>query len=67
MIPANFQTHRGRRKASQCGDLGSDVKVFSNGLAAHFPDHSINDVVMEVDGLKNYGEEWQRRRRQHRD
>ena len=44
--------------------LGCDTEVFSNGFAAHFPNHSIDHVVMEVDGLKNYGEEWQRRRRQ---
>ena len=47
--------------------LGCDAEVFSNGFAAHFPNHSIDDVVMEVDGLKNYGEERQRRRRQRRD
>ena len=39
--------------------LGCDTEVFSNRFAAHFPNHSIDDVVMEVDGLKNYGEERQ--------
>jgi hypothetical protein len=47
--------------------LGCDVEVFSDGFAAHFPNHCIDDVVMEVDGLKDYGEEGQRRRRQRRD
>jgi len=39
--------------------LSGDTKVFTNWFPAHFPDHCVHQVMVEIDGLKHDSKERQ--------